>query len=53
MEKKNYNNPEMSEIELNTKEDILTGSGYTDYDLYDEGKIADISEVDKVYWGKQ
>ena len=49
MKKKNYKHPEMSEIALTPNEDILTGSGYTGYSLFDG--IGNISDDDTVYWG--
>ena len=52
MEKKNYKHPEMFEFTLNPKEDILTGSGYTKYELFGTDGVGDISDVDKVFWGQ-
>ena len=52
MKKQNYILPELTQIVLTSKNDILNSSGYTQFSLFGDNGVGDDSNLDRVIWGQ-
>ena len=52
MKKQKYVSPDFTKVVFTSRNDILNGSGYTQFSLFGTDGIGDDSNLDSVMWGQ-